>query len=164
MLVSMWSGAAGTSSSARELRQDSPLNGPLHRGVSNNQRGDEVEDLVPRAAHNVPEALADEGGHGSLSVGAERVGDYALAGSATALIGVAPGADVPSVCGQRAAQMSRVVSAVQAVFCAMGEGASGGRGGSDCGRGERTYVALCFALGLEPPPAIVRCRVGGCGE
>ena len=82
---------------------DSPLNRPLHCGVSGNKRGNKVQDLVPRAAHDVPEALADESRHGALSVGAERVGDYALAGSATALIGVAPGANVPSASRQRTA-------------------------------------------------------------
>lgn len=142
--------------------QDSPLNSPLHSGVSGNHRGNEVEDLVARAAHDVPEALADEGGHGTLPVGAERVRDYALARSATALIGVAPGANVPSVCGQPAAQLTHVVCAGGAVFCAEAGGAACGEGNSDCGRRGRTYVALCFALGSEPPPAIVKCRVGGC--
>ena len=69
---------------------DSPLDGPLHSGVSGNHRGDEVQDLVPRAAHDVPEALANEGGHGALTVGAQCVGDDALSGSATALVGVTP--------------------------------------------------------------------------
>ena len=97
--------------SALNALHDSPLNSPLHSGVSSNHRGNEVEDLVARAAHDVPEALADEGGHGTLPVGAERVRDDALAGSAAALIGVAPGANVPSVCGQPAAQLTVVVCA-----------------------------------------------------
>lgn len=68
---------------------------------------------------------------------------------------------MPSVCGQPSAQSTNVrVYAVGAVFCAMNDCASGGEGESDCGRGERTYVALCLALGSEPPPAIVRCVVG----
>ena len=152
---------SATLPSARIPQRDSPLDRPLHSGVSANQRGNEEQDLVPRAAHDVPETLADESCHGTLPVGAERVGDDALAGSATALIGVAPGANVPSVCGQPAAQLSVVVCAAGAVFCAMAGSASGGEEEGDCGRGVRTYVALCFALGSEPPPAIVRCVVGG---
>jgi hypothetical protein len=74
------------------------LNSPLHDSVRNNERWNRVQDLVPRSAHDVPEALADEGGHGSLSVRAERVGYHAFAGTATALVWVSPGADVPSVC------------------------------------------------------------------
>jgi hypothetical protein len=73
------------------------LNSPLHQTVCDNEWGDGVEDLVPRPAHDVPEALADEGGHGSLSVRAEGIGHDALAGSAAALVGVAPAANVPSI-------------------------------------------------------------------
>ena len=148
---------------------DSPLDGPLHSGVSGNQRGNEVQDLVPRAAHDIPEALVDEGSHGTLPVGAERVGDDTLAGTAAALIGVAPGANVPSVCGQRAALSTIaavcVVRGVRVVFRGMRGSAWSGEGECDCGRGTRTYVALTFALGSEPPPAIVRYVVGGgrCG-
>lgn len=69
---------------------------------------------------------------------------------------------MPSVSGQLAAQLTIVVYAVGIVFCAVTEGAASGAGKSDCGRGGRTYVALCLALGSEPPPAIVECRVGGC--
>jgi hypothetical protein len=146
---------------------DSPLDGPLHSGVSGNHRGNEVQDLVPRAAHNVPEALVDEGSHGTLPVGAERVRDDTLAGSAAALIGVAPRANVPSVCGQRAALAKIVavcvVRGVRAVLRGMRGSAWSGEGECDCGRGARTYVALTFALGSEPPPAIVRYVVGGWG-
>lgn len=69
---------------------NSLLDSPLHGAVCDGQRWDEVEDLVPRAAHDVPEALADEGGHGALTVGAQCVGDDALSGSATTLVGVTP--------------------------------------------------------------------------
>ena len=72
---------------------------------------------------------------------------------------------MPSVCGQPAAQLTVVcvcaAGAAGAVFCAMTGCVSVGEGESDCGRGVRTYVALCLALGSEPPPAIVRCVVGG---
>lgn len=71
---------------------------------------------------------------------------------------------MPSVCGQPAAQLTVVcvcaAGAAGAVFCAMTGCVSVGEGESDCGRGVRTYVALCLALGSEPPPAIVRCVVG----
>jgi hypothetical protein len=69
---------------------NSLLDSPLHSAVCDGQRWDEVEDLVPRAAHDVPEALADEGGHGALTVGAQCVRDDALSGSATALVRVTP--------------------------------------------------------------------------
>jgi hypothetical protein len=84
-------------SSQRHSRADSLLDSPLHQAVCDNERGDGVENLVPRAAHDVPEALADEGGHGSLSVRAESIGHDALAGSAATLVGVTPAANVPSV-------------------------------------------------------------------
>lgn len=142
------------------MHHNLPLDRPLHGGVSGNERGDEVQDLVPRAAHDVPEALADEVRHGALSVGAERVGDCALAGSATALIGVAPGANVPSASRQRAAQLTAVVCAKCAGFCAMDGVPRAAEEMCDCGRAGRTYVALTFALGSEPPPAIVRCVCG----
>lgn len=71
-------------------KQDSLLDGPLHSGVRNQEGWDSVEDLIPRAAHDVPETFADESGHGALSVGAHGVGHDALAGSAAALIWVAP--------------------------------------------------------------------------
>lgn len=76
---------------------DSPLDSPLHGAVCNDQRWDEEEDLVPRAAQDVPETLGEEVGHGSLSVGAQGVGDDILAGTAAALIWVAPATNVPSV-------------------------------------------------------------------
>lgn len=73
---------------------------------------------------------------------------------------------MPSVCGQPTARATCVVCSLCAVFCAMGGCALCGEERSDCGRGARTYVALTFALGSEPPPAIVRyvCRWvwGGC--
>lgn len=68
---------------------------------------------------------------------------------------------MPSVFGQPAAQLTIVVCVADVVFCAMTGSALSDEGRSDCGRGERTYVALCLALGSELPPAIVKCRVGG---
>lgn len=69
---------------------DSPLNCPLHSSVRDGERGNEVEDLVLRSAHDVPEALAEEVGHGALAVGAQSVGDDALARTATALVWITP--------------------------------------------------------------------------
>jgi len=66
------------------------LNSPLHATVRNQERWDCVKHLVPRPAHDVPEALADEGGHGALSVRGERVRHDALAGAAAAFVGVTP--------------------------------------------------------------------------
>lgn len=74
-----------------------PLNSPLHSAVCDDKRRNEEKDLVSRAADNVPEALVDEGGHGALSVGAQSIGNDALARSTAALVGVTPGTDVPSV-------------------------------------------------------------------
>ena len=62
---------------------------------------------------------------------------------------------MPSVFGQPAAQFTTVVRAVDIVFCAMNGSALNDEERSDCGCRERTYVALCLALGSEPPPAIV---------
>lgn len=69
---------------------DSPLNSPLHGAVCDDERGNKVEDLVPRAANDVPEALCEKVGHGSLSVRAEGVGNDALARAAAALVRVTP--------------------------------------------------------------------------
>jgi hypothetical protein len=78
------------------LRINVPLNSPLHTPVRDSQRRDKVQHLIPAPAHNVPEALADESSHGALAVGRQDIGDDALAGAAAALVGVTPGADVPS--------------------------------------------------------------------
>lgn len=67
---------------------------------------------------------------------------------------------MPSVFGQRAAQASGAGWVQGAVFCGS---AVGGEELCDCARAGATYVALTFALGSEPPPAIVRC-VGAGGE
>jgi hypothetical protein len=72
---------------------------------------------------------------------------------------------VPSVSGQRAGlaivAAVCVVRGARAVFRGVRGSAWSGEGECDCGRGARTYVALTFALGSEPPPAIVRYVVGG---
>jgi hypothetical protein len=78
-------------------RHDSLLNRPLHHAVRSDKRRDREKHLVPRPAQHVPEALGDEVGHGALSVRAQGVGCDAFAGAAAAFVGVAPGADVPSV-------------------------------------------------------------------
>jgi hypothetical protein len=67
---------------------------------------------------------------------------------------------VPSASRQRAAQLTTVVCAKCAVFCAMDGVPRTAEEMCDCGRAGRTYVALTFALGSEPPPAIVRCVCG----
>jgi hypothetical protein len=110
--------------SPHDISVCSLLDGPLHQSVCGNERRDGVENLVPRSAHDVPEALGDEGCHGSLSVGAEGVGHDALAGSAASLVGVTPGANVPSVCSMSAC-VSLVMPAQRGGVS--GEGAGAGR-------------------------------------
>lgn len=68
----------------------------MHSPIRGNKRRNREQDLVSRAAHDIPEALADEGGHGALAVGRQGVCGDAFAGTAAAFVGVAPAADVPS--------------------------------------------------------------------
>jgi hypothetical protein len=83
------------------------LNGPVHHGICGDERRNREKDLVPRAAHDVPEALCDESGHGALAVGRQRVRHDALARATAAFVGVTPAANVPSACIQSALVESR---------------------------------------------------------
>jgi hypothetical protein len=139
------------------------LNCPLHDSVRDEKRRDGVKHLVPRPAHDVPEALGDEIRHGALSVGAQDVRCDAFAGTAAAFVRVAPGADVPSVCAASARVWPHGWAGGG---CEVVRAIPGGRavGGERLRvRRAETYVALWRALGSEEPPAIVKMCRGGWG-
>lgn len=55
-----------------------PLDGPVHRSVSDDERGSDVEHLVPEASPGVEDGGVEGTRHGSLAVSGQGVGDDAL--------------------------------------------------------------------------------------
>ena len=65
------------------LRSFLPLNGPVHHGVCGNEGGNNVENLVTETTEDVEDGSVGGTGHGTLTVGGQRVGGDALGGRAT---------------------------------------------------------------------------------
>lgn len=74
-----------------------PLNCPLHGAVCDDEGRDDVEDLVLRPPHGVEETLCESASERPHAVRANAVGDNAFARLASALVGIAPFADVVAV-------------------------------------------------------------------
>lgn len=74
-----------------------PLNSPLNSVIGNDEWRHDVSNLVSRPAHGVENALCEESVERPQSVVADAVGSDALAGLASALVGVSERADMVTI-------------------------------------------------------------------
>lgn len=62
-----------------------PLDSPVHHAVGDDERGDNVENLVAEATESVEDGGVEGTGEGPLAVGREGVGRNALGGRAACI-------------------------------------------------------------------------------